>query len=73
MRLTISVSVVFLQVVTVLSRAGVCERASIDEVYLDITEAAAARLHKDFPFAVDSLSEEARKTRILGLAEVHFL
>jgi hypothetical protein len=37
-------------VVTVLSWAGVCERASIDEVYLDITEAAAARLLKEFPF-----------------------
>ncbi|KAG0553321.1 hypothetical protein KC19_12G002200 [Ceratodon purpureus] len=57
------------EVVTVLSRAGVCERASIDEVYLDITEAAAARLLKDFPFTIDSLSDEARKTRILGLAE----
>jgi DNA polymerase eta len=66
------VSIGFLQVVTVLSRAGVCERASIDEVYLDITEAAAARLLKEFPFTVESLSDEARKTHVLGLAEVHF-
>lgn len=56
-----------------LSRGGVCERASIDEVYLDITEAAAARLLKDFPFTVESLSEEARKTHILGLEEVQEL
>lgn len=55
-----------------LSRVGICERASIDEVYLDITEAAAARLLKDFPFTVESLPEEARKAHILGLAEVHF-
>lgn len=52
-----------------LSRGGVCERASIDEVYLDITEAAAARLLKDFPFSPDSLSEEARKSHILGIDE----
>jgi nucleotidyltransferase/DNA polymerase involved in DNA repair len=38
-----SMSVVFLQVVTVLSWAGVCEKASIDELYLDITEATTVR------------------------------
>ena len=59
-----------MQVVAVLSRGGVCERASIDEVYLDITEAAAARLLNDPPLAVESLSEEACKTHVLGLQEV---
>lgn len=54
----------------VLSRGGICERASIDEVYLDITEAAAARLNKEGSVPVESLSEEARKTHILGLLEV---
>lgn len=53
-----------------LSRGGLLERASIDEVYLDLTEAAAARLLNDPPLTVESLSEEARKTHILGLAEV---
>lgn len=57
------------QVVEVLSRGGICERASIDEVYLDITEAAAARLIKGLP-SLGTLSEEARKTHILGLEEV---
>ena len=52
-----------------LSRGGVCERASIDEVYLDLTEAAAARLLKDPP-KLESLPEEALKTHILGLSEV---
>jgi nucleotidyltransferase/DNA polymerase involved in DNA repair len=59
-------------VVTGLSRASICERASIDEVYLDITEDSAARLLKEFPFMVESISEEARKMHILGLVEVHF-
>lgn len=53
-----------------LSRGGLLERASIDEVYLDLTEAAAARLLNDRPLNVESLSEEVRKTHILGLAEV---
>lgn len=52
-----------------LSRGGVCERASIDEVYLDLTEAAAARLLKDPP-KLGSLPEEALKTHILGLPQV---
>ena len=52
-----------------LSRAGVCERASIDEVYLDLTEAAAARLLKNPP-KFESLPEEALKTHILGLPQV---
>ncbi|XP_024382887.1 DNA polymerase eta isoform X2 [Physcomitrium patens] len=56
------------EVVEVLSRGGICERASIDEVYLDITEAAAARLIKGLP-SLGTLSEEARKTHILGLEE----
>ncbi|KAI5072525.1 hypothetical protein GOP47_0012631 [Adiantum capillus-veneris] len=52
------------EVVTVLSRKGTCERASIDEVYLDITEASAALLFQE-PF-----SEEVLKSHILGLSEV---
>ncbi|KAG0622952.1 hypothetical protein M758_3G136200 [Ceratodon purpureus] len=56
------------EVYEVLSRAGVCERASIDEVYLDLTEAAAARLLKNPP-KFESLPEEALKTHILGLPQ----
>jgi nucleotidyltransferase/DNA polymerase involved in DNA repair len=52
----------------VLSQASVCKRASIDEVYLDITEVLAVRLVKEFPFTVESLLEEAHKMHVLGLA-----
>lgn len=52
-----------------LSRGGVCERSSIDEVYLDLTESAAARLLKDPP-KLESLPEEALETHILGLPQV---
>ncbi|CAM6037849.1 unnamed protein product [Sphagnum compactum] len=56
------------EVVAILSRMGTCERASVDEVYLDITEAAAARLLEDPPLS-QSLSEEAQRTHVLGLVE----
>jgi DNA polymerase eta len=58
------------EVVAILSRMGTCERASVDEVYLDITEAAAARLLEDPPLS-QSLSEEAQRTHVLGLVEVN--
>lgn len=54
-----------LKVVAVLSRKGTCERASIDEVYLDITEASGA-LSLQEPFI-----EEVTKSHILGHSEVN--
>lgn len=57
------------EVVSVLARKGKCERASIDEVYLDITD-AAKRLLLERPLeSIDKIPDEALKTHILGLAE----
>ena len=55
-----------------LSQASVCEKASIDEVYLDITEVSVVRLLKEFSFMVELLLEEVHKTHVQGLVEVHF-
>eukprot|EP00250_Pteridium_aquilinum_P034599 c7805_g1_i1 orf=558-2945(-) len=52
------------EVVEVLARKGTCERASIDEVYLDITEASAALSLQE------AFSEEVLKSHILGHSEV---
>lgn len=59
-----------LQVVAVFSRGGVCERASIDEVYLDVTEAAVARLQQSPPDGEENLSPQVLGTHIVGLEEV---
>lgn len=57
----------YLQVVSILSRKGRCERASIDEVYLDLTEAAEKMLAENHPESLKAISEEALKSHILGL------
>ncbi|KAG6392191.1 hypothetical protein SASPL_146402 [Salvia splendens] len=46
---------------------GRCERASIDEVYLDLTEAAETMLAENPPESLEAISEEALKSHILGL------
>ncbi|KAH7352836.1 hypothetical protein KP509_19G066100 [Ceratopteris richardii] len=52
------------EVVAVLSRKGTCERASIDEVYLDITDACvASALEEQF-------SDDVLKSHVLGLSEI---
>jgi len=57
------------EVVSVLARKGKCERASIDEVYLDITD-AAKRLLLERPLqSMDKIPDEALNTHILGLTE----
>ena len=56
--------------VSILSRKGRCERASIDEVYLDLTDASEAMLAKTPPESVEIIDEEALKSHILGLNEV---
>ncbi|KAL9683837.1 hypothetical protein QQ045_021264 [Rhodiola kirilowii] len=55
------------EVVTILSRKGRCERASIDEVYLDLTDAAETMLAESPPESLEQLEEEALKSHILGL------
>lgn len=53
--------------VSVLARKGRCERASIDEVYLDLTEAAETMLAETPPESLEVIDEEAVKSHILGL------
>ncbi|KAH9747132.1 DNA polymerase eta [Citrus sinensis] len=55
------------EVVSILARKGRCERASIDEVYLDLTDAAEAMLAETPPESLDEVDEEALKSHILGL------
>ncbi|KAJ8529048.1 hypothetical protein K7X08_035883 [Anisodus acutangulus] len=57
------------EVVTILARRGRCERASIDEVYLDLTIAAEAMLADNPPECLETISEEAVKSHVLGLEE----
>ncbi|KAH9315698.1 hypothetical protein KI387_024325, partial [Taxus chinensis] len=54
------------EVVSVLARKGRCERASIDEVYLDITDAATALLSELSLESIELFSDELLKTHILG-------
>ncbi|CAK7335908.1 unnamed protein product [Dovyalis caffra] len=55
------------EVVSILARKGRCERASIDEVYLDLTDSAEAMLRETPPESLDAIDEEALKSHILGL------
>ncbi|GMI90780.1 Y-family DNA polymerase H [Hibiscus trionum] len=55
------------EVVSILSRRGRCERASIDEVYLDLTDAAETMLAENPPQSLEKIDEEALKSHILGL------
>ncbi|MBA0775583.1 hypothetical protein Gotri_010710 [Gossypium trilobum] len=55
------------EVVSILSRRGRCERASIDEVYLDLTDAAEMMLADNPPQGMETIDEEALKSHILGL------
>ncbi|XP_024157499.1 DNA polymerase eta isoform X1 [Rosa chinensis] len=54
-------------VVSILSRKGRCERASIDEVYLDLTDAAETMLAEAPPESLEEIEEEALKSHVLGL------
>ncbi|KAK6254241.1 hypothetical protein QUC31_015961 [Theobroma cacao] len=55
------------EVVSILARRGRCERASIDEVYLDLTDAAETMLAEAPPQHLEAIDEEALKSHILGL------
>ncbi|XVE48431.1 hypothetical protein DITRI_Ditri01bG0002000 [Diplodiscus trichospermus] len=55
------------EVVSILARRGRCERASIDEVYLDLTNAAETMLAENPPQSLETIDEEALKSHILGL------
>lgn len=59
-----------MKVISVLGRKGRCERASIDEVYLDLTDAAEAMLLESPPEMLEKIDEEALKSHVLGLNEV---
>lgn len=63
----------FFQVVSILSRKGKCERASIDEVYLDLTDAAEKLLKETPPENLESIHEEVLKSHVLGLNSVRTL
>ncbi|KAL7210987.1 hypothetical protein ACSBR2_013970 [Camellia fascicularis] len=56
-------------VVSILARKGRCERASIDEVYLDLTDAAEAMLAETPLESLEKIDEEALKSHILSLNE----
>ncbi|XP_071708746.1 LOW QUALITY PROTEIN: DNA polymerase eta-like [Rutidosis leptorrhynchoides] len=56
------------EVVSILARKGRCERASIDEVYLDLTDAAKLMLKKTPPESLESIDDEVLKSHVLGLA-----
>ncbi|KAF7801328.1 DNA polymerase eta isoform X1 [Senna tora] len=55
------------EVISVLARKGRCERASIDEVYLDLTDAAETMLKEAAPENLDDIEEEVLKSHVLGL------
>ncbi|KZV46344.1 DNA polymerase eta [Dorcoceras hygrometricum] len=55
------------EVISILSRKGRCERASIDEVYLDLTEAAETMLTEHPNGLLDLINEEALRSHVLGL------
>ncbi|XVE94306.1 hypothetical protein REPUB_Repub01dG0269800 [Reevesia pubescens] len=55
------------EVVSILARRGRCERASIDEVYLDLTDAAETMLAENPPQSLETIDDEALKSHILGL------
>ncbi|GAB2213959.1 hypothetical protein Drorol1_Dr00018287 [Drosera rotundifolia] len=55
------------EVVSILARKGRCERASIDEVYLDLTDAAESMLVEHPPESWDYIDDETLKSHILGL------
>lgn len=57
----------YLQVISILSKKGRCERASIDEVYLDLTEATETMLAEHPNGILDLINEEALKSHVLGL------
>ncbi|XP_062094815.1 DNA polymerase eta isoform X3 [Humulus lupulus] len=55
------------EVVSILARTGRCERASIDEVYLDLTDAAEKMLAEAPPEIFEPVDDETLKSHILGL------
>ncbi|KAG8077978.1 hypothetical protein GUJ93_ZPchr0007g6427 [Zizania palustris] len=55
------------EVVAILATKGKCERASIDEVYLDLTDAAKEMLLESPPELSELIFEEATKSNILGI------
>ncbi|KAF5957788.1 hypothetical protein HYC85_005013 [Camellia sinensis] len=57
------------ELVSILARNGRCECASIDEVYLDLTDAAEAMLAETPPESLEKIDEKALKSHTLSLNE----
>ncbi|KMZ66775.1 DNA-directed DNA polymerase [Zostera marina] len=55
------------EVVSILAAEGRCERASIDEVYLDLTDAAERMLSEMSSVGIQEIDEQVIKSHILGL------
>ncbi|KAI4332072.1 hypothetical protein L6164_017011 [Bauhinia variegata] len=55
------------EVVSILARKGRCERASIDEVYLDLTDAAETMLMETPAGSLEDIHPEVLKSHVLGL------
>ncbi|ONK62275.1 uncharacterized protein A4U43_C07F2230 [Asparagus officinalis] len=55
------------KVVSILSLKERCERASIDEVYLDLTQAAESMLLETPPEVLEEIDEEMLKSHVLGV------
>jgi len=49
-----------------------CERPSIDEVYLNLTDAAALMLLEAPPQLLEEIDEEVLKSHILGVTSVRY-
>nr|GEY27342.1 DNA polymerase eta [Tanacetum cinerariifolium] len=56
-----------INIVYVLARKGRCEHASIDEVYLDLTDAAETMPKETQLESLESIDEEVFKSHVLGL------
>ncbi|MQM10747.1 hypothetical protein Taro_043648 [Colocasia esculenta] len=56
-------------VIFILATKGRCERASIDEVYLDLTDAAEQMLSETPPEKLEAIDEEALRSHVLGFSE----
>lgn len=56
----------------ILSAQGRCERASIDEVYLDLTDAAESMLLETPPELLEEIDEEVLNSHVLGVTGVSY-
>eukprot|EP00897_Mesotaenium_endlicherianum_P001506 jgi/Mesen1/1383/ME000013S00880 len=55
------------EVVAILQRLGRCQKASIDEAYVDLTASVCARLQREPPFRVEDVPAGALASHVIGL------